>query len=638
MRRVHFLWVLVLLWAVSACGGGEGGGSSVGASGGGGGGGGAAQFSATEGGTVAIANGAAAANGRDFGARDIAAGATSPLSIVIANAGSATLTLGTPALGGADAGQFVLNTAGLSASLAPSAQTTFTIAFDPSSAGQKNASVSMTHDGGNTATPFVFDITGLGTTGALPSVQPDITISGPASIMEGNVGTAPVAFTISLSQATALTVGVNWQAQGGASNPATSGTDFQAASGTATFTSGQTSKTVTVQVIGDTTVEPNESLAVTLSNATNGVITTSSATRTITNDDSSGSTGGRVIMAYAENIWGAGGAPAIQNFDYSAVTHVIHGFVLPEANGSLTEHSNFNDFRTGGGWMPQTLPGAVHAAGRKIIFSVGGAAPATNPTIFAGIAASSALRATFIANVVNRLNTWGYDGVDIDYEWPSNATEGQQFTTLMSELYTAVKANNPNHVVMFGAGPGNFEGFKQWSQLANHCDYCFFFGYDWHYGLAAPAPVGPIKRPGQTWTSASGAGFEASVRGSVNYALGQGFPAAKMVVGLPFYNDVNNGWSSGTSRTAWQALTPAQRSAALHADYMEALISGHYVTTPESINAKMSALLDLPNTVLRDASNTPVVAAGIGWWEWGHENPSHGELTAAVKAWLLAHP
>jgi GH18 family chitinase len=457
-------------------------------------------------------------------------------------------------------------------------------------------------------------------------------------VNEGNSGTTDATFSVTLSQATSLTVTVGYQTQPGTTNPASSGSDYLATTGMLTFSSGQTSKTINVSVVGDTTPESNETFDLVLNSPTNGTISTGTATCIINDDDSSGGASNRVVMAYAENIWGAGGATAVQNFDYSTITHVIHGFVLPDANGGLAEHANFYDFRTGAGWMPQNLPDAVHAAGRKIVFSIGGALPATNATNFAAIAADSAKRQTFINNVVSRLNTWGYDGVDIDYEWPSSTAQGQDFTTLMSELYSAVKANNTNHLVMFGAGPGDKIGYKQWSQLASHCDYCFFFGYDWHWGFQAPHPIGPITNPGVSFFPSSITGsIERSVRGAVNYVLGQGFPANQLVIGLPFYSDSGTTWSGG-GRADWLGLTQAQRLSAINSNYMEALINGKYWTTPEAMELKLDALLDSSNTVLRDAGNNPVTVAGIGWWEWGNESPGHGELTAAVKSWLATNP
>ena len=61
-----------------------------------------------------------------------------------------------------------------------------------------------------------------------------------------------------------------------ANGTASAGSDYTATSGTLTFTPGQTSKTITVMVNGDTTVEPDETFIVNLTNASaNATITTS---------------------------------------------------------------------------------------------------------------------------------------------------------------------------------------------------------------------------------------------------------------------------------------------------------------------------------------------------------------------------
>lgn len=109
-----------------------------------------------------------------------------------------------------------------------------------------------------------------------------IRITG-GSVVEGNSGTAPLAFTVSLSAAAATTVTVNYATVGGS---AASGVDFLAQSSTLSFAPGETSKTILVDVVGDTAFEANETFSVALSGAsTNATITTASASGTITNDD-----------------------------------------------------------------------------------------------------------------------------------------------------------------------------------------------------------------------------------------------------------------------------------------------------------------------------------------------------------------
>ncbi|MDB9511190.1 DUF4347 domain-containing protein [Kamptonema animale CS-326] len=123
--------------------------------------------------------------------------------------------------------------------------------------------------------------------------------AGTASIPEGNSGTKPLAFTATRSGNTGGASSVNYAIGGTATNVSdynniggTSGATTT--NGTINFAADETSKTITLDVLGDTQGEPDETVTVTLLNPTGpGVtptITTSTATTTITNDDKAGFT------------------------------------------------------------------------------------------------------------------------------------------------------------------------------------------------------------------------------------------------------------------------------------------------------------------------------------------------------------
>jgi Ca2+-binding RTX toxin-like protein len=109
-----------------------------------------------------------------------------------------------------------------------------------------------------------------------------------ASANEGNAGTTAFTFTITLNAAAYSTQTVNWVAAGAGANAANSADFSGALSGTVTFVAGESVKTITVAVAGDTALELNETFAVTLSAPSAGIaLGTSSASATITNDDAS---------------------------------------------------------------------------------------------------------------------------------------------------------------------------------------------------------------------------------------------------------------------------------------------------------------------------------------------------------------
>ena len=104
-----------------------------------------------------------------------------------------------------------------------------------------------------------------------------------ATVTEGNNGTSSLAFTVTLSAAASGPVTVDYATSNGS---AKAGQDYTAQTGTLTFAAGETSKVINVQVTGDTAIEANETLKLTLSAPTGATIKDGGAIGTIVNDDS----------------------------------------------------------------------------------------------------------------------------------------------------------------------------------------------------------------------------------------------------------------------------------------------------------------------------------------------------------------
>lgn len=109
---------------------------------------------------------------------------------------------------------------------------------------------------------------------------PSVTITD-ATVAEGNTDTTNFNFTVTLSYGSAQSRSVDFLTVDGTT---TSG-DYQPQGGTLTFDPGQTQKTITVLVKGDTDVEPDETFFVNLSNPGNATIAKAQGLGTITNDD-----------------------------------------------------------------------------------------------------------------------------------------------------------------------------------------------------------------------------------------------------------------------------------------------------------------------------------------------------------------
>ena len=89
-------------------------------------------------------------------------------------------------------------------------------------------------------------------------------------------------FVVTLSPASDETVSVNYATSDGT---ATAGDDYTAKNGSLTFNAGETSKTIQVSIIDDTVDDDNETLTVTLSNASGAEISDGQATGAITDGD-----------------------------------------------------------------------------------------------------------------------------------------------------------------------------------------------------------------------------------------------------------------------------------------------------------------------------------------------------------------
>jgi len=127
----------------------------------------------------------------------------------------------------------------------------------------------------------ISDTQGVGTIAnddPVPSIGVDDQILG-----EGDAGTSTMTFHVSLSNPSGQTVTVDYTTNDGTATIADS--DYVAASGTLTFTPGQTSKPVGVTINGDTKKEADQDFTLDLSNPTNATISDASGVGTITNDD-----------------------------------------------------------------------------------------------------------------------------------------------------------------------------------------------------------------------------------------------------------------------------------------------------------------------------------------------------------------
>jgi Ca2+-binding RTX toxin-like protein len=199
-----------------------------------------------------------------------------------------------------------------------------------------------------------------------PLPQLSVALQGPASRAEGNSGTTPFTFTVTRSGDVSAASTVQWAVQAAA----VTASDFAGnvvPSGVLEFAAGETSKTITVQVTGDTAVESDETFQLVLANATGATLGTATAQATILNDDLAGpettligtarndilhaSTGNALIKGLGGNdvIWASGGGNTLEGGDGNDILVVINGdgrqnVILGGSGNDTIMSSAGNDF------------------------------------------------------------------------------------------------------------------------------------------------------------------------------------------------------------------------------------------------------------------------------------------------------
>ena len=168
--------------------------------------------------------------------------------------------------------------------------------------------------------------------------QSNISINSP-DVQEGNSGSTNLTFTVTLNPPRGEVVTVNYAVTGGT---ATSGTDYtELPDGTLTFNSGDLTKEIVISVVGDTTVEPDETVIVTLSSPSpNAHLQAGNfiGTGTIRNDDREAvvlSSDNRLrALSISEGALSPGFSSSVQGYSATVGSNVASVTVTPTANHS----------------------------------------------------------------------------------------------------------------------------------------------------------------------------------------------------------------------------------------------------------------------------------------------------------------
>lgn len=481
-----------------------------------------------------------------------------------------------------------------------------------------------------------------------PAPLPTVSIAN-ASVDEGDSGTGSLQFVVSLSAASSNPVSVTVNTTDGG---ARAGQDYQALTGSViTIAAGATSATVSVPVSGDTTVEPDETLTVTISAAAGAAIATASATGTIANDDEpaepgpgpepgAGAAKKRVVGYFAE--WGIYGRNyTVADLPVDKLTTINYAFAKITDSGEVGIFDSWAAVEKpfGSDTWDTPLRGNYHQLqllkaanpSLEIMISIGGW---TLSGKFSDVALTEASRSKFAASCVAFCNRYGFDGVDLDWEYPvsgglaSNTyrpEDKHNYTLLVEEIrrqFNAADALDGKHRLISIAAPAGHDKVSNLepAALAGSLDFMNLMTYDYHGSWENTTNHQAALYGNPADPSAEGNRYTLSH--TVDLYLGAGVPAEKIVVGAPIYGrswrgvgPANNGlfqpaagagsgtWESGSvdyadllaKVTTQPSVYQLHWDAAAGVPYVYApTVEGGWFSTfenPESLNLKIDYLM-----------------------------------------------
>jgi len=181
----------------------------------------------------------------------------------------------------------------------------------------------------------------------------------------------------------------------------------------------------------------------------------------------------------------------------------------------------------------------------------------TDKLVLSGYLAKPEVRTTIVKTIVDLVNKYSFDGIDLDFEgfafvdgnttWPKTAPNWVLF---VKELSVALRAQQK---LLSISAPYAFNPAEKqkgyyvysWAEIASSIDRLRIMTYD--YSVAKPGPIGPIS-----WTEKT-----------LRYAISI-MPASKVFIGLPGYG---RDWITGVTGTCPVTAPPGLKAGAKAATF-----------------------------------------------------------------------
>ncbi|CAL1270702.1 unnamed protein product [Larinioides sclopetarius] len=226
----------------------------------------------------------------------------------------------------------------------------------------------------------------------------------------------------------------------------------------------------------------------------------------------------------------------IEDIDPKLCTHLVYGFAKLNHNNKIAAYDPYLDLKEnwGLGAYERFTGLKKKNPNLKTLLAIGGWNEGS--TKYSRMAKNASSRKTFIDSCVEFLQKYGFDGLDLDWEYPATrggiSEDRKNFVLLLKEIKEAFSSRNLMLTAAVSAGQNTIDQAYDILALGKYLDLINLMAYDFHGGWDK---VTGHNSPLYDRPEEEGSEKTLNIDYAVKYWLRKGAPAEKLILGMPLY-------------------------------------------------------------------------------------------------------